>query len=73
MTIDFQDAVVVDLLQRSLYDRLQSWVMAIENGTDRVIIIYLRRCVAVGQECALTINKTGESSCILAWLGEVEI
>ena len=47
--------------------------MIIEDGADRVVIVNLGRCIAIGQESMLTVHQTSEGGIVATRLGEVEI
>ena len=47
LLVDLQNAVVADAVESGLNHWLKTWMMAIEDSTDRVIIIYLGRSIAI--------------------------
>ena len=73
LLVDLQDAVVVNFLQRLLRDRSQTRMMVVENGADGVVVVHLRRGIAVGQEGVGAVQQTLESHRVATRLGEVEV
>ena len=73
LLVYLEDAVIVSLVNHLLCDRFHTWMMAIEDGADRVVVIYLWRGIAIGQESVLTIHQACKCSIIAAWLSEIEV
>ena len=73
MAIEFQYAVIVYLLERFQLGWFQTRMMSIEYGTDRVVIIYLRRSITIDQDTTTTIQQTSEYCGIATRLSEVKI
>ena len=41
LLVDLEDAIVAGLVECLLYNGLQSWMMSVEDGANRVVVINL--------------------------------
>ena len=71
--VDFQDAVVAGALDGALDHWSHTWVMVVEDGTYRIVVVDLGCCITVGQERELSVEQSLPGYGIATWLCEVEV
>ena len=73
LLIDVEYAVVVGLEQPFLRHGFQARMMAVEDGSDGVVVIDTRRGVAVVEERVRAIHQSGKGGSVATRLCEVEV
>ena len=71
--INLKDTIVVDFSQTFLRHRLQTRMVSIKDGSNRVVIIHTWRCISIIQERVATVIKASESCRITTRLGKIEV